>query len=78
MTITSVFSRLADPGLLLTVMLGIINYKGKVKSSNLAYNRRETRDKWPLGRDPDSSWCHVHTSVKLFLQPSVLNAHMGN
>ena len=25
---------------------------------------RETRDKWLLGRDPDKSWCHRHTSVK--------------
>ena len=28
-------------------------YEGKVKSSSLAYNRRKTRDKRPLGRDPD-------------------------
>ena len=39
----------------------------KVKSSSLAYNRRETRDKRPLGRDPDRSWCHLHTNVKLSL-----------
>ena len=25
----------------------------------------ETRGKRPLGRDPDKSWCHRHTSVKL-------------
>ena len=36
-----------------------------MKSSSLAYNRRETRDKPPLGRDPDKSWCHLPTSVKL-------------
>ena len=36
-----------------------------MKSSSLAYNRRETRDKLPLGRDPDRSWCHHPTSVKL-------------
>ena len=33
----------------------------------------ETRDKWPLGRDPDRNWCHHHTSVKLFWsQPMTL------
>jgi len=31
-------------------------YEGKVKSSSLAYNRRETRDKRQLGRDPDTNW----------------------
>ena len=41
-------------------------YEGKVKSPNLAYNRRETRDKQPLDRDPNRSWCHRHPSVKLF------------
>ena len=41
-------------------------YEGKVKSSSLAYNRRETRNKRPLGRDPDWGWCHRHISVKLF------------
>ena len=44
----------------------IVKYKGKVKSSSLAYNHCETRDKWLLGRDPDRSWCYLHTSVKLF------------
>ena len=24
---------------------------------------RETRDKRPLGSDPDRSWCHRHTNV---------------
>ena len=38
---------------------------GKVKSSSLAYNQRETRDKQPLDRDLDRSWCHRNTSVKL-------------
>ena len=33
---------------------------------DLAYNRRETRDKRPLGRDTDRSWYHRHTNVKLF------------
>ena len=40
-------------------------YDGKVKSYSLAYNRHETRDKWPLGRDPDRSWCRHYTTVKL-------------
>ena len=34
--------------------------------SNLAYNRRETREKRLLGRDPDRSQCHLHNSLKLF------------
>ena len=28
--------------------------------------KRETQDKQLLGRDPDRSLCHRHTSVKLF------------
>ena len=43
----------------------VMLYEGKVKSSSLAYNRRETRDKRPL--DPDRSWCHLHTSVTLLI-----------
>ena len=41
---------------------------GKVKVLGLAYNERETRDKRPLGKDPDRSWCHRHTTsmIKLF------------
>ena len=35
------------------------------KVSDLAFNRRKTRDKRLLGRDPDRSWCHLHTSLKL-------------
>ena len=38
-----------------------LNQEGKVKNSGLAYNQHET-----LGRDPDRSWCHIHTSTKLF------------
>ena len=42
------------------------------KILSLAYNQSETRDKRPLGRDPDRSWCR-HTTVKLFqLQPMAL------
>ena len=41
----------------------ILVYEGKVTSSSLAYNRRETRDKRPLGRDQERSWCHLHRSV---------------
>ena len=36
------------------------------KVLNLAYNWPETWDKRLLGRDPDRSWCHIHTNVKLF------------
>ena len=39
-------------------------YEDKVKSSRASL--RETRDKRPLDRDPDRSWCHGHSSVKLF------------
>ena len=28
--------------------------------------RRDTRGKWPLARNPDSTWWHRHTSLKLF------------
>jgi hypothetical protein len=53
-------------------ILNMYIYEGKEKVLGLAYNRRETRDKWPLDRDLDRSWCHLHTSVKLFwLQPMV-------
>ena len=45
-------------------------HEGKMKSSSLAYNLHESWDKRSLGRNPDRSWCHLHTSVKLFsLQP---------
>ena len=38
----------------------------KVKSSSLAYNRRETRDRRLLSRDPGWSRCHLHSTIKLF------------
>ena len=41
-------------------------YEGKVKISSLAYNQRETQDKWSLRRDQDRSWCHCQACVKLF------------
>ena len=41
-------------------------YEGKVKSSTLAYNQRKSREKRSLGKDPDRSWCHLHTRLKLF------------
>ena len=45
-------------------------YVGKVKSSGPSL--RETREKRPLGRDPDRRWRYRHTSVKLFWsQPMV-------
>ena len=50
----------------------LIIHEGKVKSSSLANNKREIWEKRLLGRDPDRSWCHFHTSVKLFWsQPMV-------
>ena len=47
---------------------GSIRARGEVLG--IAYNRRETRDKWPFGRDPDRGWCYSHTSEKFsWLQP---------
>ena len=40
-------------------------YEGIMKSSSLAYNRRETRDKRLLGRDPDRGCKRFYSSVKL-------------
>ena len=40
----------------------IHTHDGKVNSSSLAYNRRETRDKQPLHRTR-TIWCHLHTST---------------
>ena len=31
----------------------------------LAYNRRDSRDRRSLSREPNRSWCHLHTSMKL-------------
>ena len=45
------------------VCLPFEEYESKVKSSR--HSLRETRDKRPLGRDSDRSWCHRHTNVKL-------------
>ena len=42
-----------------------INMQATWKVLGLAYNRRETREKRLLDRDPDRSWFHHHTSVKL-------------
>ena len=47
------------------------------KFSDLAYNRCETRDKRPLGRDPDRSWCYFHTSVKLTCVLRSVHGSMG-
>ena len=44
-------------------------YEGKVKISRPSL--RETRDKRLLGRDLNRSWCHCHTSLKLFLSQSM-------
>ena len=40
------------------------------KVLDLVYSRRESRDKRPLSRDPDRTWCHRHTSVKRFWSQS--------
>ena len=37
--------------------------RARWKFQGLANNRRETRDKRPLVRHPDKSWCHRHTIV---------------
>ena len=50
-----------------------VEYERMGKSSSLAYNRRETRDKRPLGRDTDRSWCHLRTSVKVFWSQSMVS-----
>ena len=46
---------------------GSMNIGGSIlarwKVLGLVYNRRETRDKRPLGRNQDRSWCHCHTIV---------------
>ena len=39
--------------------------QGKMRSSSQGYNRHETREKWPMMRDPGRSCFHRHTSVKL-------------
>jgi hypothetical protein len=48
---------------------GFMGVRGSIRVSckvlGLAYNRCETRDKRPLGKDPDRSWCHRHTPVKV-------------
>ena len=51
---------------MLFILLESLMYEGKGNSSSLAYNWCETRDKRLLGRDPDRSWCHLHTCVKFF------------
>ena len=38
------------------------------KILDLAYNRREVRDKRPLGRDPDRSWRYRHTIVNIYFR----------
>ena len=50
-----------------------LNYEGKMKSSRPSL--RETRDKWPLVKDPDRSWCHRHISVKNFGRSLWLHEH---
>ena len=47
------------------------------KVLGLAYNRHETRGKQTLGRDPDKSWCHRHTTsmIKLIGRSPWLHEH---
>ena len=51
----------------------ILSKSRRVKSSR--YSLRKTREKLPLGRDPDRGWHHRHTSVKLFGRSPWLNGH---
>ena len=37
-------------------------------------DRRDTREKWPLARNPEISWWHRHTSLMLFW-PQLIAAH---
>ena len=41
------------------------------QGEKVSTNRRETQNKWPLGRDLDRSWCHHNTNVKLFWSVSM-------
>ena len=61
-----------QPFLTLNIFYFFLEYEGKLQSSSLPYNRRETRDKWPLGRDPDRGLYHLHTRVKLFWSQSMI------
>ena len=51
-------------------------YEGKEKSCRP--NLRETRDKWPLDRDLDMSWCHRHTMgmIKLYGHNNIQRPHI--
>jgi hypothetical protein len=46
------------------------------KFLGLAYIRHETRDKRPLVRGPDRSWCHRQTSLKLSLSQPGLSSRI--
>ena len=52
-------------------------YEGGLKSSRPSLP--ETRDKRPLGRESDRSWCHRHTTsmMKLFGSSPWLHGHRG-
>ena len=52
--------------------------RARWKVLGLAYNRRGTRDKQPLGRDPDRSWCHRPTNVKHFGRSPRIHVLSGN
>ena len=39
--------------------------RARLNVLNQGYNRHETQDKRSMGRDPNRSWFHLRTSVKL-------------
>ena len=45
--------------------LATLTTKIRWKVLDLAYNRRQTRDKRPLSMDSNRSWCHLYSSVIL-------------
>ena len=44
-------------------------YQQSEKVQGLAYNQCETRDKWPLGKDPNRSWCHTRMLRPMSMEP---------
>ena len=51
--------------------LGVVTIFNWRRYKRPGRNRRETRDKRQLDRESDRSWCHLHTSVKLFWSQSM-------
>ena len=60
---------------LFSIFFIILPFRGQGEMFYLAWNRRETRDNRPLGKDPDRSWCHFHTSLKLFWSRPMAPGH---